>query len=152
MVQEQDIIFHDQEWPAVVQCACGVRFSFNGTLVEAWASMKSFRPKSQPDRPEGDDGRRNLPVNFRTENGPTLPTPAPPIPTPCSTARAPDGSQALLHRLRVMENRSSLLIDAPPRPATRPSLEAFCHFACESSACPQRTLDAFEGLVAPSSR
>ena len=38
-------------------------FSVDGTLIEAWASMKSFRPKDGMDNPPGDGGR-NGEANF----------------------------------------------------------------------------------------
>ena len=39
-------------------------FSVDGTLIEAWASMKSFKPKDPPDG--GDPGAgRNAPVDFK---------------------------------------------------------------------------------------
>ena len=41
-------------------------FSVDGTLLEAWASMKSFRPKGGDGPPPGDGGR-NRAVDFRGE-------------------------------------------------------------------------------------
>lgn len=41
-------------------------FSVDGTLIEAWASQKSFRPKDEP-TPPPTDGKRNSGVNFRKE-------------------------------------------------------------------------------------
>jgi hypothetical protein len=45
-------------------------FSVDGTLIEAWCSMKSFRPKEESDAdgpgPDGPIGR-NAEVNFRGE-------------------------------------------------------------------------------------
>lgn len=38
-------------------------FSVDGTLIESWASMKSFAPKEQP--PKDDDDSRNAEVDFR---------------------------------------------------------------------------------------
>lgn len=38
-------------------------FSVDGTLLQAWASQKSFRPKDGP--PEGGDGLRNAPPDFK---------------------------------------------------------------------------------------
>ncbi len=40
-------------------------FTVDGTLLEAWASHKSFRPKDTADRPPDDPG--NPTVNFRGE-------------------------------------------------------------------------------------
>ena len=41
-------------------------FSVDGTLLEAWASMKSFRPKGEDSPPPGNGGR-NRAVDFRGE-------------------------------------------------------------------------------------
>ena len=41
-------------------------FTVDGTLIEAWASHKSFRRKDEPPAPTG-DGTRNPSVNFRKE-------------------------------------------------------------------------------------
>ena len=65
-------------------------FSVDGTLIEALASMKSFRPKD-----EGAASRRRAPGRAqrrarlpRRARGATTRTPRPPTPTPGSTARA----------------------------------------------------------------
>src|SRR5438270_3577258 len=42
-------------------------FTVDGTLLEAWASQKSFRPKDRPDPPSADPTDRNPTVNFRGE-------------------------------------------------------------------------------------
>jgi len=42
-------------------------FSVDGTLLEAWASQKSFRPKDAPPSPGDDDDPKNPTVNFRGE-------------------------------------------------------------------------------------
>lgn len=39
-------------------------FTVDGTLIEAWASMRSFRPKDEAERPSGDDDLSNPSVNF----------------------------------------------------------------------------------------
>jgi hypothetical protein len=64
-------------------------FSVDGTLIEAWASMKSFRPK------DGSGNRRRragtASATFMARGAATTPTPAPPIPRPDWRARAPAG-------------------------------------------------------------
>jgi transposase len=47
----------------------GEHFTVDGTLIEAWASLKSFRPKDEPEgtRNDGDDDPSNPSVNFRRE-------------------------------------------------------------------------------------
>ncbi|MGH8512149.1 MAG: IS5 family transposase [Gammaproteobacteria bacterium] len=42
-------------------------FTVDGTLLEAWASQKSFRPKADPTPPPTDDDPGNPSVNFRGE-------------------------------------------------------------------------------------
>jgi hypothetical protein len=64
-------------------------FSVDGTLIEAWASMKSFRPKEPPDgggTPNGMmGGGRNAPADFRGEKckrrskNPSLKRPGSPV-------------------------------------------------------------------------
>jgi transposase len=89
-------------------------FTVDGTLVEAWASMKSFRPKDEPptDRPATDGDRGNPSVDFRGEKRKNA--------THCSTTdpesrlmRKANGQTARLsfsaHAL--MENRHGLLVD-----------------------------------------
>jgi hypothetical protein len=39
-------------------------FSVDGTLIEAWASMKSFKPKDD-DKPPADAGGQNQEAGFR---------------------------------------------------------------------------------------
>ena len=43
--------------PRVKRLLSSEHFSVDGTLIEAWASMKSFRPKDTPDEPPSDGGR-----------------------------------------------------------------------------------------------
>ena len=43
------------------------RFSVDGTLIEAWASMKSFRPKEGGDDDAPGSGERNAERDFRGE-------------------------------------------------------------------------------------
>ena len=42
-------------------------FSGDGTLLEAWASLKSFRPNDKDGDPPPPDGSRNREVDFRGE-------------------------------------------------------------------------------------
>ena len=67
-------------------------FSVDGTLIQAWASMKSFRPK------DGSGDRRRLAATASATSmarrAATTPTSAPPIPRPGSRARAPAGKQS----------------------------------------------------------
>src|ERR671919_20143 len=52
--------------PKVKRLLSSDHFSVDGTLIEAWASMKSFRPKDGPNEPPAGGGR-NDERNFRRE-------------------------------------------------------------------------------------
>jgi hypothetical protein len=52
--------------PQVRQLLSSEHFSVDGTLIEAWASMKSFVPKDGSDQPPSAGGR-NAERNFRGE-------------------------------------------------------------------------------------
>jgi len=47
------------------ELASDEHFTVDGTLLEAWASIKSFQPKNGPEQPPDDPG--NPTVNFRGE-------------------------------------------------------------------------------------
>ena len=61
-------------------------FSVDGTLIEAWASMKSFRPKGSDDDEVGRAATQS--ASSMARSVPTRPTRAPPMPRPGCTARA----------------------------------------------------------------
>jgi transposase len=88
-------------------------FSVDGTLIEAWASMKSFRPKDPGDGNSPEGGGRNAPVDFKGEKRSN------------ETHRSTTDPDAMLYRKGpgmeaklcfighgLMENRSGLLVDA----------------------------------------
>src|SRR3954447_23611049 len=50
--------------PRVKKLLSTDHFSVDGTLIEAWASMKSFRPKDGPDEPPSGGGGRNEEADF----------------------------------------------------------------------------------------
>src|SRR4029077_13118814 len=52
--------------PRVKRLLSSEHFSVDGTLIQAWASMKSFRPKQPPGEDSGPcAGGRNAPADFR---------------------------------------------------------------------------------------
>ena len=53
--------------PRVKQLLSTDHFSVDGTLIEAWASMKSFRPKGRSDEPPSEGGGRNREADFHGE-------------------------------------------------------------------------------------
>src|SRR6266436_4456334 len=53
--------------PKVKRLLSSDHFSVDGTLIEAWASIKSFRPNEPPDAGGTGGGGRNAPTDFRGE-------------------------------------------------------------------------------------
>jgi transposase len=97
--------------PRVKRLLSSEHFSVDGTLIEAWASMKSFKPNVDPREPP--DGGRNAPGDFKGEKRSN------------ATHRSTTDPDAMLYRKGpgmeaklcfighgLMENRSSLLVDA----------------------------------------
>jgi transposase len=91
-------------------------FSVDGTLIEAWSSMKSFRPKDEggSDEPPADqpDGR-NAEVDFRGEKR-TNATHASTTDPDAMLYRKSPGTRARLCYMGhvLMENRNGLVVDA----------------------------------------
>jgi len=99
--------------PRVRRLLSSEHFSVDGTLIEAWASMKSFKPKDRPTNTGPRGGGRNAPADFRGEKRSNA--------THCSTTdpdarlyRKGPGMEARLCYIGhgLMENRSGLIIDA----------------------------------------
>ena len=96
----------------------GEHFSVDGTLLDAWASLKSFRPREDTEPPPGPGGR-NREVDFkgerrsnRTHRSTTDPE--------ARLARKGPGREARLSFAGhvVMENRNGLVVDAALTEAT----------------------------------
>jgi transposase len=88
-------------------------FSVDGTRIEAWASMKSFKPKQGTDEPPADGGGRNQETDFHGEkrsNGTHASTTDP----EARLYRKGPGKEAKLCFMghALMENRNGLLVDA----------------------------------------
>jgi transposase len=86
-------------------------FTVDGTLIEAWASMKSVRPKDEPDDPT-DGGDSNRWVDWHGEKR-SNETHASRTDGEARLARKGHGQPAILaHSLHaLMENRNGLLLD-----------------------------------------
>ena len=104
--------------PRIKRLLSGEHFSVDGTLIEAWASMKSFKPKESPDAggPPNDgkmDGGRNAPVDFRGEKRSNQTHRSTTDPDARLYRKGP-GMEAKLCYLGhgLMENRSGLIVDA----------------------------------------
>ncbi len=95
-------------------------FSVDGTLIEAWASPKSFRPKDEkPEDRDPPDDPGNPTINFRGQKR-SNETHASTTDPEARLARKGNGKEARLsfsaHAL--MENRNGLLVDLVVAPAT----------------------------------
>jgi hypothetical protein len=99
--------------PRVKKLLSSEHFSVDGTLIEAWASMKSFKPKEPPDGGDSGGGGRNAPANFKGQKRSN------------ETHRSTTDPDAMLYRKGpgmeaklcfighgLMENRSGLIVDA----------------------------------------
>jgi transposase len=98
--------------PRVSKLLSTDHFSVDGTLVEAWASMKSFKPKEGSDVPPADGGR-NAEVDFHGEKRSNA-THASTTDPDAQLYRKGSGKEARLCFIghALMENRSGLLIEA----------------------------------------
>ena len=99
--------------PKVKRLLSSEHFSVDGTLIEAWASIKSFKTKEPPEGGEPAGGGRNALADFKGEKRSN------------ETHRSTTDPDALLYRKGpgmeaklcfighgLMENRSGLLVDA----------------------------------------
>lgn len=98
--------------PRVKRLLSSDHFSVDGTLVEAWASMKSFHPKEGPDDPAPPEGGRNPDADFRGERRSNA-THASTTDPDAKLYRKGPGQEAKLCFIghALMENRSGLLVD-----------------------------------------
>ena len=98
--------------PRVKRLLSTEHFSVDGTLIEAWASMKSFRPKEGSDEPPSSGGR-NAEANFRGERR-SNETHASTTDPDARLYRKGTGKEAKLCFMghALMENRSGLLVGA----------------------------------------
>jgi transposase len=104
--------------PRVKRLLSSEHFSVDGTLIEAWASMKSFKPKEPPDvggMPNGEKtgGRRNAPADFKGEKRSNETHQSTTDPD-ARLYRKGSGMEAKLCFIGhgLMENRSGLIVDA----------------------------------------
>ncbi len=104
--------------PRVKRLLSTDHFSVDGTLVQAWASMKSFKPVDGPDDPPPPSGGRNIETNFRGETRSNA-THASTTDPDAKLYRKGPGMEAKLAFLghALMENRNGLLVDACLTPA-----------------------------------
>src|SRR5438445_5075212 len=104
--------------PGVRRRLSSEHFSVDGTLIEAWASMKSFKPKDSPDGGDPPDvathrGGRNAETDFKGEKRSNATHRSTTDPDARLYRRGP-GMEAKLCFIGhgLMENRSGLIVDA----------------------------------------
>jgi hypothetical protein len=97
--------------PKVKRLLSSDHFSVDGTLIEAWASLKSFRPKHGSDDPPA--GGRNTEADFHGEKRRNE-THASTTDADARLYRKGEGKEAKLCFIGhgLMENRNGLLVDA----------------------------------------
>lgn len=88
-------------------------FSVDGTLIQAWASQKSFRPKSEDDEPPRGGGSRNAEHNFRGEKrlNETHESKTDPDARSYKKSKGSEAKMAFLGHT-LMENRNGLIVGA----------------------------------------
>jgi transposase len=103
--------------PRVKKLLSTEHFSVDGTLIEAWASMKSFRPRGGSDEPPPDGGR-NAEVDFHGQKRSNQTHSSTTDPDARLYKKGP-GKEAKLCFIGhgLMENRSGLLVDTCLTPA-----------------------------------
>lgn len=98
--------------PRVKRLLSSEHFSVDGTLIEAWASLKSFRPKGSKGDDGGEGGGRNASADFRGEKRSNETHESTTDPDAKLYRKGP-GMEAKLCFIGhgLMENRSGLIID-----------------------------------------
>ena len=104
--------------PRVKKLMSSEHFSVDGTLIEAWASMKSFRPKDGSDNEPPTGSGRNPEVNFKGQKR-SNETHASTTDPDAKLYRKGAGMEAKLAFLghALMENRAGLIVNACLTPA-----------------------------------
>lgn len=98
--------------PRVKQLLSSEHFSVDGTLIEAWASMKSFKPKEPPPGGDPGGGGRNAAADFKGQKRSNETHRSTTDPDARLYRKGP-GMEAKLCFIghALMENRSGLIVD-----------------------------------------
>ena len=99
--------------PQVKRLLSSEHFSVDGTLIQAWASMKSFKPNEPPESGDPSGGGRNAAADFRGEKRSNATHRSTTDPDARLYRKGP-GMEAKLCFIGhgLMENRCGLIIDA----------------------------------------
>jgi transposase len=105
--------------PRVKALLSDEHFTVDGTLIEAFASLKSFRPKDEAGGDEPDGGGRNAERDFHGERRKNA-THASTTDPDARLYRKGPGKEARLSHMGhlLMENRNGLIVEAALTPAT----------------------------------
>src|SRR5258708_146783 len=102
--------------PQVMRLLSSDHFSIDGTLIEAWCSMKSFCPKEEADAdgsPPDEQGGRNAEVDFRGEKRSNETHASTTDPDALLYRKSPGAGARLCYiEYVLMENRNGLVVDA----------------------------------------
>lgn len=127
-------------------------FTVDGTLLEAWASQKSFRPKDDPMPPSSGGDPKNPTVNFRGEKRSNATHASVTDPDARLARKSSGAASALCHLGSVlMDNRHGLIVATDVRP---PGYEAEWDAGVEmlttlEPRAERRTLGADKGYDTP---
>lgn len=133
-------------------------FTVDGTLLEAWASQKSFRPKEHPEppAPSDDDGPdytgRNPSLNFRGQKRSNATHQSVTDPDARLARKSHHTAAVLAYQASVLtENRHGLIVQTDVRaPHGHAECEAGLEMlTCLPPSCRQRTLGADRGYDVP---
>jgi len=122
-------------------------FSVDGTLIEAWASMKSVKPKDQPPGDPPQEGGRNRTVDFRGQKRKNE-THASTTDPQAKMFRKGQGKEAKLCYMGhiLIENRNGLVVDSRLTQATgKAEREAALDMVCDLKGQHRITLAADKG-------
>jgi transposase len=99
--------------PRVKRLLSTDHFSVDGTLIEAWASLKSFKPRDGSDEPPPRDGGRNREADFhgRKRSNETHGSTTDPEARLYRKGRGKEAKLCFIGHA-LMENRNGLLVDA----------------------------------------
>ena len=138
--------------PQVKTLLSSEHFSVDGTLIEAWASMKSFVPKDDSAAPPSSTGGRNAERNFRGEKR-VNETHASTTDPDARLFRKGAGKEAkLCHMGHLMtENRNGLIVDARLTAPTGTAERAAALDMVEDNAGPAARLAATRAMTRPAS-
>jgi transposase len=121
-------------------------FSVDGTLIDAWASHKSFQPRDPAQRQPPSDGGRNAAVDFHGERR-TNRTHASLTDPDAQSYRKGDNTPARLCHMGhiLMDNRHGLIVDVETTRATGTAERAAALLMLKRSAPRARSLGADKG-------